>query len=115
MMKKTGVRVPMEQVPEALLDGKRTFSGADMEAILTRAKFRAIAEVKGREKPKVNGDILDAVVSDFIPPTYPMAIELQNLAAVLECTSEGMLPEHFRTMERENIVRRVEELKRLVR
>ncbi len=115
MMKKTGVRVPMDDIPETLLDGERTFSGADMEAILTRAKFRSIAEVTGRDKPEVTGEILAAVVDDFIPPTYPLAIELQNLAAVLECTSEGMLPNIFRKMEREVVVRRVEELKKLVR
>ncbi|MGB3542307.1 ATP-binding protein, partial [Rubrivirga sp.] len=41
MMRKTGVEVEMDAVPEALVDGERTYSGADMEALLTRAKFRA--------------------------------------------------------------------------
>ena len=114
MMKKTGVTVKMEEMPAALLDGERTFSGADMEAILTRAKFRSITLAKGKEAPLVTTEILQHVVEDFIPPTYPLEVELQNLVAVLECTSREMLPEGFKKMEREAIVRRVEELKRLV-
>jgi len=27
---------------------------------------------------------------DFIPPSYPTEIELQTLAAVLECTSKSL-------------------------
>ena len=34
MMRKTGVEVEIAEVPEALLDGERTYSGADMEALL---------------------------------------------------------------------------------
>ena len=50
-----------------------------------------------------------------MPPTYPLEVELQTLAAVMECTSQALLPERFRTMDRESIVRRVDELKRFVR
>ena len=113
MMRRTGVKIPMEQIPDALLNGERTLSGADMEALFTRAKFRAAAATNGRKKPEVTPEILQAVVDDFIPPTYPVEVELQALAAVLECTSRAMLPEMYRQMEREQIVRRVEELKLL--
>jgi AAA+ superfamily predicted ATPase len=111
MMKRTGVELAPEEVPDALLNGERPLSGADLEALLTRAKFRAAANgTKGR----VTGEILQEVVDDFIPPTYPLEVELQTLAAVLECTSRALLPEQYRTMSREAIVRRVEELKRLI-
>ena len=43
MMHRTDVDLPIEEVPETLLNGERTFSGADMEALMTRAKFRAAA------------------------------------------------------------------------
>ena len=109
MMRKTKIAVDPADIPEALLDGERTYSGADMEALLTRAKFRA-ASADGR----VTRDILDAVVADFLPPTYPLQVELQNLVAVMECTSQSLLPERFRTLDREATVRRVEELKRLI-
>jgi len=113
MIKKTEVDFKVENAPEALLE--RTFSGADMESILTRAKFRAVARSKGREIPKVTAAILKEVVEDFIPPTYPLEVEMQNLVAVLECTSQRLLPKEYRSMDREETVRRVEELKRLIR
>jgi SpoVK/Ycf46/Vps4 family AAA+-type ATPase len=131
MMKKTGVAVDMAEIPDALLDGERTYSGADMEALLTRAKFRAATHAldaepsakKGRKagakaEPRTPGavtrEILDSVVEDFVPPSYPLQVELQNLVAVMECTSRSMLPERFRQIDREATVRRVEELKRLI-
>ncbi|HEX8298333.1 MAG TPA: AAA family ATPase, partial [Rubricoccaceae bacterium] len=156
MMKKTGVDVAPDQIPEALLDGARTYSGADMEALLTRAKFRAatdshptaapadttsaatdaaaalaegaavveasVADASAAEAPSdtpqdggatsspappesapgtVTRAILESVVNDFLPPTYPLQVELQNLVAVMECTSRSMLPERFRSLDRE--------------
>jgi SpoVK/Ycf46/Vps4 family AAA+-type ATPase len=109
MMKRTNVSLPMEEVADSLLNGEVTLSGADMEALLTRAKFRAAP------KGTVTGQILTETVEDFIPPTYPLEVELQTLSAVLECTSRALLPEKYRNMNRESIVRRVEELNRLIR
>jgi len=94
----------------ALLPKDASFSGADIEAVLVRSKFRALAE--GREEP--TEDDVRAVVADFVPPSYPMEIELQNLAAVQECTSRELLPEAFRTMERDEVTRRIRELKMLL-
>ena len=113
MLKRTGVNLPMKEVPDALLNGERTFSGADMEALLTRAKFRAAAD--GRTKGKVTTRILQEVVDDFMPPTYPLEVELQTLVAVLECTSKALLPEAYRSMDRETLVRRVDELQHLIK
>ena len=54
------------------------------------------------------------MVQDFVPPSYPLEIELQNLAAVQECTSRELLPEAYRAMERDVITRRIRELKTLL-
>jgi SpoVK/Ycf46/Vps4 family AAA+-type ATPase len=110
MMARTGVNLSMDEVPTELLEGERTYSGADMEAILTRAAFRAAGQNDGTVTP----DLLQDTVNDFIPPTYPTEVELQQLAAVLECTSRDLLPERFRTMKRAEVVERLEELKRMV-
>ena len=110
MMRRTNVQVPMDEVPSELLDGNRTYSGADMEAILTRAAFRAAGQGDGIVTPP----ILQETVNDFIPPTYPTEVELQKLAAVLECTSRDLLPTTFRKMDRADVVQRVEELKRMI-
>ena len=113
MLKRTGIKMKMEDVPEILRNGERTFSGADMEALLTRAKFRTATDktTKGKVTPR----ILQEVVDDFIPPTYPLEIELQTLVAALECTSRALLPEKYRSMDRETVVRRVAELKQFVK
>ncbi|MEF8940260.1 MAG: hypothetical protein V5A22_10470, partial [Salinivenus sp.] len=58
--------------------------------------------------------LLQETVNDFIPPTYPTEVELQQMAAVLECTSRDLLPERFRSMKRAEVVKRLEQLKRMV-
>ncbi len=107
MAKKTKIQFTEKVVPKVIEDGSKTFSGADMEAALTRAKFRAAAE----GKVKVTPEILDAALNDFIPPTYPEEVELQTLNAVIECTSAELLPERYRNMDREEILSTIEELK----
>ena len=122
-MQRTGARLDMGDMPDALLDSDRPLSGADMEALFTRAKFRAGVQLTedGAVLPsKANGvypitkKILEEAVRDFIPPAYPEEVELQTLVAVLECTSRALLPEKYRKMERAAIIRRVQELKDLV-
>ena len=117
MMRRTGVELGMDEVPSVLLEGERTYSGADMEAILTRAAFRAAGQGATDDeaaRAEVTPEILQATVDDFIPPTYPTEVELQKLAAVLECTSRDLLPKEFRDLDRAEVVQRVEELKRMV-
>ncbi|MBO6536109.1 MAG: ATP-binding protein [Balneolaceae bacterium] len=107
MKKKTGLKMSEEYIPAIIEEGFKTFSGADMEAALTRAKFRAAAEKLDEVTPAV----LDVALSDFIPPTYPEEVELQTLNAVIECTSKELLPERYREMDRNEILSKIEELK----
>ena len=107
MQKKTGLKMTKKYIPAIIEEGFKTFSGADMEAALTRAKFRAAAE----DKVEVTPEILDLALSDFIPPTYPEEVELQTLNAVIESTSKELLPERYREMDRNEILSKIEELK----
>ncbi len=109
MSRKTHVEVDIPSFT-SLVKGDGPLSGADIEAVLVRAKFRALAE--GRDK--VLAEDVVAVVKDFVPPSYPMEIELQNLVAVQECTSRMLLPEPFKSMERGQVTRRIRELKQLL-
>ncbi len=111
MQKKIGLKMTEKYIPAIIEEGFKTFSGADMEAALTRAKFRAAAE----DKVEVTPEILDLALSDFIPPTYPEEVELQTLNAVIECTSKELLPERYREMDRNEILSKIEELKFKVR
>ena len=108
MQKKTKVNVDVPSFSK--LSNGHPYSGADIEAVLVRSKFRAVAD--GRDN--ATADDVTAVLQDFMPPTYPLEIELQNLVAVHECTSKALLPENFAQMEREQITRRIQELKLLL-
>jgi hypothetical protein len=108
MARKTRLRLTdPAYVPAAIASGEPAFSGADMEAALTRAKFRAAA--LGEEQ--VSPEVLEATIADFIPPTYPEEIELQNLCAVLECTSRDLLPEPWKSTPREAVMARIDALR----
>ncbi|HEY3450897.1 MAG TPA: AAA family ATPase [Myxococcales bacterium] len=109
--KKTGVPIDgIESYSKIVPENLRDCSGADIEAALVRAKFRAM--LAGREK--VTTEDLQAVLANFIPPSYPMEIELQNLAAVQECTSRELLPENYRKLDRAFVTQRIRELKALL-
>lgn len=109
MLKKTKVReLDARLLPDSFYENLNVHSGADLEAALTRAKFRAAAE----GQPVVSEAILVQTLADFIPPSYPEEIELMNLVAVLECTSRALLPAAYRKLSRAEIVARVAELKR---
>jgi hypothetical protein len=54
-------------------------------------------------------DIKDAL-DDFIPPSYPTEIDLQNIVAVLECTSKNLLPKQWRDADRKELIQRANEL-----
>lgn len=108
MLKKTGITdVDIEDFPADFFQTLEIRSGADMEAALTRAKFRTVAA--GAEK--VSYEIIKETFQDFIPPTYPEEVELMNYVAVLECTSQELLPPQYRKLSREAILNKVEELK----
>jgi len=111
LCKKVKVDADIPAFVPLLTERARQFSGADIEAVLVRARFRALVE--GREK--VTGEDLTSVLADFLPPSYPLEIELQNLLAVQECTSRELLPASFRDLRREEISARVSELKALLR
>lgn len=108
MVKKTKMKLSdPEYIPAIVKLGDRTFSGADMESALTRAKFRAAT----RALEEITPEVLDETFADFIPPSYPEEVELQTLIAVMECTSRALLPEPYYSMTREDIAERYEELK----
>jgi len=106
MQKKTGTELPSHEAEEFFLKHSGSLSGADIEAVLTRARMKSALE----NDAAVDLDDLKAALEDFIPPSYPTEIELQNLAAVMECTSKSLLPEKYRTMDRAELIRRTNEL-----
>jgi hypothetical protein len=68
-----------------------------------------------QNKAAVDTEDLKAALEDFIPPYYPTEIDLQNLVAVLECTSKSLLPKKYQDMDRGDLIRQSNELMALSR
>jgi SpoVK/Ycf46/Vps4 family AAA+-type ATPase len=111
MIRKVGMKAFPADVEKFFLDRATSLSGADIEAVLVRSHMRSSL----LKKSAVDTEDLKAVLEDFIPPYYPTEIDLQNLVAVLECTSKSLLPKQYRDVERSEIIRRANELLALSR
>jgi len=106
MLKKTGISLASPEGEKFFLEHSVGLSGADIEAVLIRARMKSVLE----EDAAVDVEDLISALQDFIPPSYPTEIEMQNLAAVLECTSRSLLPAKYKEMDRAEIARRAKEL-----
>ena len=111
MQRKVGMPVFPGDVEKFFLDHSGNLSGADIEAVLVRSHMRSSLQ----NKAAVDTDDLKAALEDFIPPYYPTEIDLQNIVAVLECTSKSLLPQQYRNVERSDLIRRANELLALSR
>jgi len=86
------------------------YSGADLEAVLVRAKLLAAMA----DRVYVKREDMEEAMSDFIPADHPYEVELQNLVAVLECTSKEMLPMRFQKLTRSKLISDIQEIKSLL-
>jgi len=111
MQRKTGTQLSSPEADKLFLEHGAQLSGADIEAVLIRARMKSALE----NEASVDVDDLKSALEDFIPPSYPTEIELQNLVAVLECTSKKLLPQKYRDMDRSEVIRRARELTALIR
>jgi SpoVK/Ycf46/Vps4 family AAA+-type ATPase len=111
MQRKVGMPVFPGDVEKFFLDHSGNLSGADIEAVLVRSHMRSSLQ----NKTAVDTEDLKAALEDFIPPYYPTEIDLQNIVAVLECTSKSLLPQQYRNVERSELIRRANELMALSR
>jgi AAA+ superfamily predicted ATPase len=112
MLKKTGITTTVQSITE-VIDNPAGLSGADIEAILARALLASDAEYQAGTAA-VSAETLRHAFADFIPATSPLERELQILVAVQECTSREVLPESYRSMERETVLARIGELRMLL-
>lgn len=106
MQRKIGMKPFSADIEKFFLDRAHSLSGADIEAVLVRSHMRSSLQ----NKPAVDAQDLEGALEDFIPPYYPTEIDLQNLVAVLECTSKSLLPKQYRDVERSELIRRTNEL-----
>ncbi len=86
MARKAGAKLALEDVPPIPQLGQ--LSGADVEGMVGRALRRSL--LAGEDK--ITRDVLEDVVSQFMPSTAGLEKELQETAAILECTDRQFLP-----------------------
>ncbi len=110
LQRKLEIKVKDFPLAEVFKGFKFDVSGADIEAILVRAKMNATMD----NRAIVTREDLEETIRDFIPPAYPYEIELQNLVAVLECTSREMVPARYQKLERSKLAQEIQELKQLL-
>ncbi len=110
LIKKLKLRIQNINMLELFRRFRYDFSGADLEAILIRAKFLSAMN----NHVFITKKDLEETIRDFVPPAYPHEIELQNLVAVLECTSREMVPRRFRNLDRGKLVANIQQLKILL-
>lgn len=103
--RKLAIAPPVAEI-QPLLDKKRAYSGADIEAMLTRSALAADVKYKSA----LSTEIMKETITNFRSPEYPLAIELQTLVAVRECTHQDMVPEKYRSLPAAEIEARINEL-----
>lgn len=103
--------LPVEVLPDSKWDQLPDFSGAEWEAILTRARFLALTE--GADAP--TWAHIQKVLEDFLPPTYPEEIAYMTYLAILECTRRSLLPPIYQGLSRAELFEKVEALRARLR
>ena len=86
MSKKNKIELADGALPTVSAD--RQLSGADLESILLSARRRALLDGRAR----VEQVDLATALDEFIPSAEGLEKELQEIAAVLECTDRRFLP-----------------------
>ncbi len=90
MARKNKLKLAADILPRITAD--RELSGADVESIVLAAKRTALTA--GRDE--LTAADLDLALQEFIPSAQGLEKELQETAAVLECTQMSLLPPHWR-------------------
>jgi SpoVK/Ycf46/Vps4 family AAA+-type ATPase len=111
--RKLGARVAEEDVPPIPQRGH--LSGADIEGLVGRAWRQAL--LAGQDR--ITREVLAAVVADFMPSTQTLERELQEMAAILECTDrEFLTPAALEKLDhaggREKLQERMQAVKRAI-
>ncbi len=89
LAKKVGATLAEEDVPE--LPHKGDLSGADIEGIIGRA-WRTSLLAGG---DSITREALAATIDGFMPSSQNLEREMQELAAIIECTDREFLPPHI--------------------
>jgi ATP-dependent 26S proteasome regulatory subunit len=110
MIKKLKIKTDIKYNDDFFKKQKYTYSGADIEAILVRAKF-----ISASDSMDIISDYhIDEAINNFIPAVYPYEVELQNLVSVLECTQREMVPAKYSSMPKTKIAESIRQIKAIL-
>jgi len=85
MSRKTGAKLAAEDIPDVPFPGQ--LSGADIEGLVGRAQRQSLLAGSAA----ITRESLAEAVRQFLPATSGMEKEMQEIAAVLECTDKQFL------------------------
>jgi AAA+ superfamily predicted ATPase len=88
MARKLGSRVEPDDVPHVPEEQRGRLSGADIEGLVGRAVRASLLA----GAPTVTRAALAEAVAQFLPSTQGLEKELQEIAAIIECTEREFLP-----------------------
>jgi AAA+ superfamily predicted ATPase len=113
MARKAHTPLAPEDIPPIPHLGK--LSGADVEGIVGRAARQSLLA----GSPSITKESLAAAVAEFLPSTQSLEKEMQEIAAILECTDRQFLPpEILEKMNayggREKLQERYTQLRRMI-
>ena len=110
MIKKLKIKTDVKYDDNMFKKQNYDYSGADIEAVLVRAKRISVSD----SMDFITKKHIDEAVNNFIPAVYPYEVELQNLVSVLECTHAGMIPEKYETMPKIKIAETIRQIKAIL-
>jgi AAA+ superfamily predicted ATPase len=106
-IRKINLTDPLKQYIQDKL-GNRPLTGSDVEAILVRARERAVLSQRDDDVQLVD---IEEAVGSFIDPLDPNLLALQELAAVLSCSDRRYLPPRYGEADRAALQEQYENLK----
>ncbi|NDC54546.1 MAG: ATP-binding protein [Planctomycetia bacterium] len=83
------------------VDTSLGLSGADIESIVLAARRQGLeraADAGGPAPDTISAEDLQAALGDFLPSAQGLEKEMQETAAVLECTERRFLPDRWREL-----------------
>jgi len=81
------------------IDLELGLSGADIESVVLAAKRKGLERAADAGQPNpdtISQEDLKAALDDFMPSAQGLEKEMQEIAAVLECTEKRFLPTHWK-------------------
>lgn len=90
-----------------IIEKVKGFSPAELNAILTQARWFALEE----NSPAITFDHLMRAASTYTPSRNEQVIAYMEALAALECTDQRLLVPPYNQMQREELMRRVRELR----